>query len=211
MRVRLPIPNTGGGKKQLTREQWNLLVILEDATLRFVRDEIGFLLNMQEVKGDGLAKVALHECLDFIDRRVRQIRRGWPHDKADGYEQTLLVAVDACDRERHILRNDIRTALVQRVQWQHIQRAEYIAVAGGLVDSAARIHEWLTGKVQYYDGMREKLGFVDERIGCWLLNAGKLPDMGEAQKQFGVLFDKLCTAVLENFTHPAEKVENEAV
>lgn len=205
MRVRIPIPQKGG-KKQLTRNQWNLLVILEDATLRFVRDEIGFLLNLPEVKGKGLAKVAMHECLDFIERREKQIRRGWPHDRAEDYEQTLLVAVDACDRERHILRNDIRTALAQRVQWQHIQRAEYIAVAGGLIDSAARIHEWLTGKVHYYDEMRERLGFVDEYIGCYLLNAGKLPDMDEAQKQFGVLFDKLCNAVLETFTIPKEAV-----
>ena len=210
MRVRVPIPQTGG-KKQLTHDQYNILTILEDATLRFIRDEIGFLLNLQEVKGKGLARVALHECLDFIDRRVRYIRRGWPHDMCVVYEDALLVAVDECDHERHILRNDIRTALAQKVQYQHIQRAEYIAVCGGLIDSAARIHEWLTGKVHYYDEMREKLGFVDEYVGCYLLNAGKLPDMGEAQKQFGVLFDKLCQSVLANFTHPADQVEKEAV
>jgi len=205
MRVRVPIPNTGGGKKQLSNEQWNLLVILEDATLRFVRDEVGFLLNLREVKGDGLAKVSLYECLGFIDRRVRQIRRGWPHEKAEDYEQTLLEVVDTCDDQRHRLRVEIRTALAQKIQYQHIQRVEYIAVAAGLVDSAARIHEWLTGKVQYYDPMREKLEYVDGRIGCWLLNEGKLPDMEEAQKQFGVLFDTLCTAVLETFTEPKEK------
>lgn len=204
MRVRIPVPQKGG-KMRITEDQRNLLIILEDATLRFIRDEVGLLLSLHEVKECGLAKVALKECLDFIDRRVRQIRRGWPHDRAEEYERTLLAAVDECDYERHILRNDIRTALVQKVQCQHIQRAEYIAVTGGLADSAAKIHELLTGKVHYYDGMFERLGFVDERIGCFLLNEGKLPDMGEAKNQFGRLYDKLCNAVLDLFTQPKEQ------
>lgn len=210
MKVMLPVTSTTG-KKVLTPDQRNLLVILEDATVRFVRDEIRFLRNLNEVKSSKLAMVYLGECLDFIDSRVRQIRREFTRERADEYEDTLLVAVDMCDPERNALHKEIKNALLQKVGFQHIQRAEHIAVAGGLVDSAARIHEWLTGKVHKYDQLREKLGWVDERIGCMLLNAGKLPDMGEAQKQFGVLFDKLCTAVLENFTHPADKVENEAV
>lgn len=170
--------------------------------MRFLRDEIRFLRNLKEVKASGLAMAYLGGILDFIDRRVREIRRGWPHDRAEEYEDTLLVAVDMCDPERHALHREIRDALLQKVGYQHIQRAEHIAVAGGLVDSAARIHEWLTGKVHKYDPVREKLAWLDEHIGCWLLNAGRLPDLGEAQKRFGVLFDRLCNAVLETFTHP---------
>lgn len=205
MNVMLPATSTTG-KKVLTPDQRNLLIILEDATVRFVRDEIRFLRNLNEVKSSNLAMLYLGECLDFIDSRVRQIRREFTRERADEYEDTLLVAVDMCDPERNALHKEIRNALLQKVGFQHIQRVEHIAVAGGLVDSAARIHEWLTGKVHKYDPLREKLGWVDERIGCMLLNAGKLPDMGEAQRQFGVLFDRLCNAVLETFTHPKEAV-----
>ena len=45
MKVRIPVTSTNG-KKVLTPDQRNLLIILEDATVRFVRDEIRFLRNL---------------------------------------------------------------------------------------------------------------------------------------------------------------------
>lgn len=208
MKVRIPVTSASGANT-LTPDQRNLLVILEDATLRFVRDEVRFLLNLKEVRECGLAKAYMTECLDTIDRRVREIRRGWPHDRAERYEDALLEAVDLCDPERDRLHREIRDALLQKVGYQHIQRAEHIAVASGLVDSAARIHEWLTGKRHKYDRMREALGWVDERIGCFLLNEGRLPDLADAQQAFGRLFDRLCNAVLETFTAKDDKEAGE--
>jgi len=201
--VTIPITSVSG-KKNLDNNQRDLLVILEDAAVRFLRDEIRFLRNLKEVQSSGLAMLNLAEILDFIDRRVREIRRVWPHDRAELYEEKMLVAVDKCDQQRHALHKEIRNALLQKVGYQHIQRAEHIAVAGGLTDSAARIHEWLTGKVHKYDPVHERLGWIDERIGCWLLNEGRLPEMDDASKAFSTLFDRLCSAVLETFTHTEE-------
>ena len=204
-RIRHVTVGTGvDGRKTLTENQRNLLTILEDATVRFLRDEIRFLRNLKEVKGSKLTMMCLGECLDIIDSRVRQIKREFK-ERAEEYEWTLLAAVDNCDPERQALHREIRDALLQKVGYEHIQRAEHIAVAGGLVDSAARIHEWITGKKQKYDPIKEKLDWVDNRIGCMLLNAGKLPELDEAQKAFGAMFERLCNAVIENFTHPAEK------
>lgn len=196
------LPTTADGRKRLTPDQRNLLIILEDATLMFVRDEVRFLLNLPEVLhgGDNITLMLCVEILDIIQKRLREIRRGWGDDKTEMYEAALLTAVDDCDGARHDLKREIQTALVQKVKWQDIRRAEHIATASGLTDSAARIHQWLTGRKHKYDGIRERLGEIDERLECRLLNEGRLPDMEEAQLAFSRLFDSLCTAVLERFT-----------
>ena len=198
---RVALPRTSG-QWALTRDQRSLLIIIEDATIRFVRDETRFLCHLPEVRERGLALAYLHECLDFIDRRVREIRRGWPHERAEQYEDALLDAVDLCDPERHALHIAVKTALVQKVGYQHIRRAEHLAVAGGLADSAAQCHYRLTGKRHKFDSLRERLARVDELIGCRLLNDGRLPDMGDAQLAFLRLYSRLCHAVTETFTHP---------
>lgn len=196
------LPTTADGRKRLTPDQRNLLIILEDATLMFVRDEVRFLQNLPEVLhgGDNITRVLLVEILDTIQKRIREIRRGWGDDKTEMYEAALLTAVDDCDGARHDLKREIQAALAQKVRWQDIRRAEHIATASGLTDSAARIHEWITGRKHKYDGIRERLGEIDERLECRLLNEGRLPEMGEAQLAFARLFDSLCTAVLERFT-----------
>lgn len=196
------LPTTTDGCKRLTANQRNLLIILEDATLLFVRDEVRFLQNLPEVLhgGDNITRMLCVEILDTIQKRIREIRRGWGNDKTEMYEEALLTAVDDCDGARHELKMEIQAALVQKVRWQDISRAEHIATASGLTDATARIHEWLTGKKHKYDGIRERLGEIDERLECRLLNEGRLPEMGEAQLAFSRLFDSLCTAVLERFT-----------
>lgn len=201
MKVRIPTNKLG----TLSHDQRNLLIILEDAAVRFARDEVRFLSWLPEVKSDGLTRVACMELERMLDSRVREIRRGWPHDRAALYEDTLLSAVDDCDTQRADLRREIRAALVQKVKYQHIQRAEHIAVAGGLIDSANRIHETLTGKIHHFDPHRERLGYIDRRLECSLLNDGRLPDMEEAQLAFARLFDALCTAVLDKFTEKQTK------
>lgn len=192
--------------KQLTPNQRNLLIILEDATLMSVRDEIQFLRSLPEIMhGSKLADSYCIKTLSVIERRMKQIRRGWGKEKTEQYEARLLEAVDGCDTERADLKREIRAALVQKVRWQDIERAEHIATASGLLDSAQRAHTWLTGKKHTYDEARYALGMVDERMECCLLNEGRLPEMEGAQLAFAKLFDRLCTEVLEKFTEKQTK------
>lgn len=203
----LSIPITSiDGSKDLTRDQRNLLVILEDATLMFVRDEIQFLRSLPEImRGSKLTDSYCVKVLSVIERRMKQIRRGLGKDKTEQYEAALLEAVDGCDTERADLKREIRSAMVQKVRWQDIDRAEHIATASGLLDAAQRAHTWLTGKKHTYDEARYALGMVDERMECQLLNDGRLPEMEGAQLAFSRLFDKLCTEVLDKFTEKQTK------
>lgn len=206
MKISIPTNKTG----KLTQDQLNLLnllIIIEDAAIRFIRDEVRFLSWLPEVKADGLTRVACMELERMLDNRVREIRRGWPNERAARYEDTLLATVDCCDAQRANLHHEIRAALVQKVKYQHIQRAEHIAVADGLLDCANRVHELRTGKKHHFDQHRERLAYIDTRLECSLLNNGRLPDMEEAQHAFDRLFDSLCTSVLAHFSHPAEEVK----
>lgn len=205
--VTIPITSMDGAKK-LTPNQRNLLIILEDATLMSVRDEIQFLRSLPEIMhGSKLTDSYCVKVLSIIERRMKQIRRGWGKEKTEQYEAALLDAVDGCDTERAGLKREIRAALVQKVRWQDIDRAEHIATASGLLDAAQRAHTWLTGKKHTYDEARDALGMVDERLECQLLNEGRLPKLGEAQQAFANLFDKLCTEVLDKFTKKQTKKE----
>lgn len=203
--VTIPITSLDGSK-DLTHDQRNLLIILEDATLMFVRDEIQFLRSLPEImRGSKLTDSYCVKVLSVIERRMKQIRRGWGKDKTEQYEAALLEAVDGCDTERADLKREIRSAMVQKVRWQDIDRAEHIATASGLLDAAQRAHTWLTGKKHTYDEARYALGMVDERMECQLLNDGRLPEMEGAQLAFSRLFDKLCTEVLDKFTEKQTK------
>ena len=61
-----------------------------------------------------------------------------------------------------------------------------------------RLHE--SGTYTLFYEARYALGIVDEKLQCFLLNAGRMPNMEDAQVAFGRMFDTLCTAVLEKFT-----------
>ena len=193
------------GAKQLTPDQRNLLIILEDVTLRFVGFETFALSRLPEVKDNGLAKSYCSDVQETIRKRMMEIRRGWGGDRADGYEDRLEEVVEACKPELDRLRHEIRAALAQKVRYQDIDRAMHIATASGLVDCCARCHEWITGKKQKYDEARYALGMVDTLLECGLLNDGKLPDMQEAQAAFSRLFDTVCTKTLEFFTEKQTK------
>ena len=202
--VTIPTTTLGGAKK-LTPDQRNLLIILEDVTLRFAGFETFALSRLQEVKDNGLAKSYCADMQEIIQKRMMEIRRGWGGDRADGYEDRLEEVVEACKPELDRLRHEIRAALVQKVRYQDIDRATHIATASGLVDCCSRCHEWLTGKRQKYAEARYALGMVDTLLGCGLLNDGKLPDMHEAQAAFARLFDAVCTKTLEFFTEKQTK------
>lgn len=203
---RVIIPTTTiGGKKQLTPDQRNLLIILEDATLRFVGMETFALSLLPDLKNNALARSYCHDVQELIRKRMMEIRRCWGGDRAEDYEDRLEETVAACKPELDRLRHEIRAALVQKVRWQDIDRAMHIATASGLVDCCSRCHEWLTGKKQKYAEARYALGMVDTLIGCELLNEGRLPAMEEAQTSFARLFDALCTAVLDKFTEKQTK------
>ena len=197
--VTIPITSINGAKK-LTDDQRNLLIILEDVTLRFVGFETFALSRLPEVKDNGLAKSYCADVQEIIRKRMMEIRRGWGDDRADDYEDRIEETLEACKPELDRLRHEIRAALVQRVRYQDIDRATHIATASGLVDCCARCHEWITGKKQKYDEARYALGRVDTLLECGLLNDGKLPDMQEAQSAFSRLFDAVCTKTLEFFT-----------
>lgn len=201
------IPTTSlDGSKRLTPNQRNLLIILEDATLMSVRDEIQFLRSLPEIMhGSKLTDSYCVKVLSIIERRMKQIRRGWGKEKTDQYEAALLDAVDGCDTERAELKREIRNAMIQKVRWQDIDRAEHIATASGMLDAAQRAHTWLTGKKHTYDEAHDALGMVDERLECQLLNEGRLPQLVGAQQAFAKLFDKLCTEVLDKFTEKQTK------
>ena len=202
--VTMPITSINGAKK-LTTDQRNLLIILEDVTLRFAGFETFALSRLQEVKDNGLARSYCADVQEIIRKRMMEIRRGWGGDRADGYEDRLEEVVEACKPELNRLRHEIRAALVQRVRYQDIDRATHIATASGLVDCCSRCHEWITGKKQKYAEARYALGMVDTLLECGLLNDGKLPDMQEAQAAFSRLFDAVCTKTLEFFTEKQTK------
>ncbi len=202
--VTIPITTINGAKK-LTPDQRNLLIILEDVTLRFVGMETFALSLLPELRKNKLARSYCYDVQEIIRRRMMQIRRGWGGDRADDYEDRLEEAVEACIPELERLRREIRAALEQRVQYHDIDRAALIATASGLVDCCSRCHEWLTCKKHKYAEVRYALEMVDTLLGCSLLNDGKLPDMQEAQAAFARLFDALCTKTLEFFTEKKQQ------
>lgn len=197
--VTIPTISINGAKK-LTTDQRNLLIILEDVTLRFAGAETFALSQLNEMKNNGLARSYCADVQEIIRRRMMEIRRGWGGDRADDYEDRLEETFAACKPELDRLRHEIRAALTQKVRYTDIDRAMHIATASGLVDCCNRCHEWLTGKRQKYAEARYALGMVDTLLGCGLLNDGKLPDMQEAQAAFARLFDAVCIKTLEFFT-----------
>lgn len=202
--VTIPTTTLGGAKK-LTPDQRNLLIILEDVTLRFAGRETFALSRLPELLENGFERSYCYDVQEIIRKRMMEIRRGWGDDRADGYEDRIEETLEACNPELDRLRLEIRAALAQKVRYQDINRAMHIATASGLVDCCARCHEWLTGKKQKYAEARYALGMVDTLLGCGLLNDGKLPDMQEAQAAFARLFDALCTKTLEFFTEKQTK------
>ena len=202
------IPTTSiNGAKKLTDDQRNLLIILEDVTLRFVGFETFALSRLPELKSNGLSKSYCYDVQEIIRKRMMEIRRGWGGERADVYEDRIEEAVEACKPELDRLRHEIRAALLQKVRYQDIDRAMHIATASGLIDCCSRCHEWLTGKRNKYAEARYALGMVDTLLECGLLNEGKLPDMQEAQSAFSRLFDAVCTKTLEFFTE--KQTENQ--
>lgn len=197
--VTIPITSINGAKK-LTDDQRNLLIILEDVSLRFAGAETFALSRLPELRKNKLARSYCTDVQEIIRRRMMQIRRGWGGDRADGYEDRLEEVVGACKPELDRLHQEIRAALVQRVRYQDIDRAMHIATASGLVDCCSRCHEWITGKRRKYAEASYALGMVDTLLGCELLNKGRLPAMDEAQLAFARLFDAVCTKTLEFFT-----------
>lgn len=202
--VTIPI-TTIAGTKQLTPDQRNLLIILEDVALRFAGAETFALSQLPKMKNNGLARSYCADVQEIIRKRMMEIRRGWGGDTADDYEDRLDETVAACKPELDRLRHEIRAALAQKVRYTDIDRAMHIATASGLVDCCARCHEWLTGKKQKYAEARYALGMVDTLLECGLLNDGKLPDMQEAQAAFARLFDAVCTKTFEFFTEKQTK------
>ena len=202
--VAIPVTTLSGAKK-LTPDQRNLLIILEDATLRFAGMETFSLSRLPELRINRLARSYCTDVQEIIRKRMMEIRRGWGEDRADDYEDRLDETVAACKPELDRLRHEIRAALVQKVRYQDIDRAMHIATASGLIDCCTRCHEWITGKRQKYAEAHYAIGKVDTLLGCGLLNDGKLPDMQEAQAVFSRLFDALCSAVLDKFTEKSTK------
>jgi hypothetical protein len=197
--VTIPITSIKGAKK-LTDDQRNLLIILEDATLRFAGAETFAIQRLDELKADGHARSYCADVQEIIRHRMLEIRRGWGGDRAEDYEDRLEETVAACKPELDRLRHEIRAALAQKVRYNDIDRAMHIATASGLIDCCARCHEWITGKRQKYAEARYALGMVDKLLECGLLNDGKMPDMQEAQAAFSRLFDAVCTKTLESYT-----------
>lgn len=202
--VTIPITSINGAKK-LTHDQRNLLIILEDVSLRFVGAETFALSLVDEVKSNGLARSYCSDVQEVIRKRMMEIRRGWGGEKADGYEDRLEEVVEACKPELDRLRHEIRAALAQKVRYQDINRAVHISTASGLLDCCARCHEWITGRKNKFSEARHAIGMVDKLIECGLLNDGKMPDLEEAQVEFGKLFDTICIKTLEFFTEKTIK------
>lgn len=197
--------NTLGGAKKLTDDQRNLLIILEDVSLRFAGAETFTLSRLPEMRKNGLARSYCTDVQEIIRKRMMEIRRGWGEDRAESYEDRLDETVAACKPELDRLRHEIRAALAQKVRYTDIDRAMHIATASGLIDCCTRCHEWITGKKKKYADAHYALGKVDTMLGCGLLNDGKLPDMQEAQAAFSRLFDALCAKTLEFFTEKSTK------
>lgn len=202
--VTIPITTIAGAKK-LTPDQRNLLIILEDVTLRFAGRETLALSRLPELRENGFARSYCYDVQEMIRKRMMEIRRGWGDDRADDYEDRIEETLEACKPELDRLRREIRAALAQKVRYTDIDRAMHIATASGLVDCCSRCHEWITGKSQKYAEARYALGMVDTLLECGLLNDGKLPDMQEAQSAFSRLFDAVCTKTLEFFTEKQTK------
>ena len=202
--VTIPITSINGAKK-LTDDQRNLLIILEDVTLRFAGRETLALSRLPELRDNGFARSYCYDVQEIIRKRTMEIRRGWGDDRADDYEDRIEETLEACKPELDRMRHEIRAALAQKVRYTDIDRAMHIATASGLIDCCSRCHEWLTGKRQKYAEARYALGMVDTLLGCGLLNDGKLPDMQEAQAAFSRLFDAVCTKTLEFFTEKQTK------
>ena len=200
------IPNTSiNGEKKLTPDQRNLLIILEDVTLRFAGRETLALSRLPELRENGFARSYCYDVHEMIRKRMMEIRRGWGDYRADDYEDMIEETLEACKPELDRLRHEIRAALAQKVRYTDIDRAMHIATASGLVDCCTRCHEWITGKSRKYAEARYALGRVDTLLECGLLNDGKLPDMQEAQAAFSRLFDAVCTKTLEFFTEKQTK------
>ena len=202
--VTIPI-TTIAGAKELTPEQRNLLIILEDVTLRFAGRETLALSRLPELRENGFARSYCYDVQEIIRKRMMEIRRGWGDDRADDYEDRIEETLEACKPELDRLRHEIRAALAQKVRYTDIDRATHIATASGLVDCCARCHEWITGRSQKYAEARYALGRVDTLLECGLLNDGKLPDMQDAQAAFSRLFDAVCTKTLDFFTEKQTK------
>jgi hypothetical protein len=196
---------TLGGAKKLTDDQRNLLIILEDVTLRFAGRETLALSRLPELRENGFARSYCYDVQEIIRKRMMEIRRGWGDDRADDYEDRIEETLEACKPELDRLRHEIRAALAQKVRYTDIDRATHIATASGLLDCCARCHEWLTGRKKKYAEARYALGRVDTLLECGLLNDGKLPDMQEAQAAFSRLFDAVCTKTLDFFTDKQTK------
>ena len=200
------IPNTSiNGAKKLTDDQRNLLIILEDVTLRFAGRETLALSRLPELRDNGFARSYCYDVQEIIRKRMMEIRRGWGDNRADDYEDRIEETLEACKPELDRMRHEIRAALAQKVRYTDIDRAMHIATASGLIDCCSRCHEWITGKRQKYSEARYALGMVDTLLGCGLLNDGKLPDMQEAQAAFARLFDAVCTKTLDFFTDKQTK------
>jgi hypothetical protein len=202
--VKIPITTIGGAKK-LTDDQRNLLIILEDVTLRFAGRETLALSRLPELRENGFARSYCYDVQEIIRKRMMEIRRGWGDDRADDYEDRIEETLEACKPELDRLRHEIRAALAQKVRYTDIDRATHIATASGLLDCCAHCHEWLTGRKKKYAEARYALGRVDTLLECGLLNDGKLPDMQEAQAAFSRLFDAVCTKTLDFFTDKQTK------
>ena len=202
--VTIPITSINGAKK-LTPDQRNLLIILEDVTLRFAGRETLALSRLPELRENGFARSYCYDVQEIIRKRMMEIRHGWGDDRADDYEDRIEETLEACKPELDRLRHEIRAALVQRVRYQDIDRATHIATASGLIDCCTRCHEWLTGRKKKYAEARYALGMVDTLLGCELLNEGRLPAMDEAQAAFARLFDAVCAKTLEFFTEKTTK------
>ena len=202
--VTIPTTTLGGAKK-LTPDQRNLLIILEDVTLRFAGRETLALSRLPELRDNGFARSYCYDVQEIIRKRMMEIRRGWGDNRADDYEDRIEETLEACKPELDRMRHEIRAALAQKVRYTDIDRAMHIATASGLIDCCSRCHEWITGKRQKYSEARYALGMVDTLLGCGLLNDGKLPDMQEAQAAFARLFDAVCTKTLDFFTDKQTK------
>ena len=70
--VTIPLTSINGAKK-LTPDQRNLLIILEDVTLRFAGFETFALSRLQEVKDNGLARSYCADMQEIIRKRMMEV------------------------------------------------------------------------------------------------------------------------------------------
>ena len=91
--VAIPTTTLGGAKK-LTPDQRNLLIILEDATLRFAGAETFAISGLKELKTNALGRSYCADVQETIRRRMMEIRSGWGGDRADGYEDRSMISPD---------------------------------------------------------------------------------------------------------------------